>query len=93
LTDLVDVLAGELRDELVQTLGVDLSTDGGENGLDILSGGRGVAAEGEEKVGCEVLHDFCGRDYLAMNARNAQIFGRLDGDIVPVVSERERQSI
>lgn len=53
---LVDILARELSDELLKTVVVDLNTSGAENGLDVLRGGRGVTAEGEEEVGCEVLH-------------------------------------
>lgn len=58
---LVDVLARELRDELLKTLILGLNADGAEDSLDILSRGRGVAAEGEQEVSCEVLHfeSFC----------------------------------
>jgi hypothetical protein len=52
----VDVLALKLRDKRRKTLFISLDTDGFENGLDVLLGGRGVAAEGEEEVCCEVLH-------------------------------------
>lgn len=53
---LVDVLARELRDELLKTLILGLNADGAEDSLDILSRGGGVAAEGEQEVSCEVLH-------------------------------------
>jgi hypothetical protein len=53
---LVDVLARELGDELLETLILGLDADGAEDGLDVLGRGGGVAAEGEEEVGCEVLH-------------------------------------
>jgi hypothetical protein len=55
---LVDVLAVELLQQLVETLLVGLDADGAENLLDVIGGGRGVAGQAEEKVGCEVLH--CG---------------------------------
>lgn len=53
---LVDVLARELRDELLETLILGLNADGAEDGLDVLSRGGGVAAEVEQEVSCEVLH-------------------------------------
>lgn len=55
-TYLVDVLARELGEELLETLILGLDADGAEDGLDVLGRGGGVAAEGEEEVGCEVLH-------------------------------------
>jgi len=57
---LVDVLALELRDELVQALVIGLDTDAREDLLDVGSGGGGVAAKAEEEVSCEVLHFECG---------------------------------
>jgi hypothetical protein len=57
---LVDVLALELGEELLEALAVGLNTDRLEHGLDVGSGGRGVATEAEEEVGCEVLHFACG---------------------------------
>jgi hypothetical protein len=53
---LVDVLALELLDELVEALAVGLDADGLKDLLDVAGGRRGVAAEAEEKVCCEVLH-------------------------------------
>ena len=53
---LVDVLALELRDELVETLVIGVNTNGRENTLDISGRGGSVASEGEEEVGCHVLH-------------------------------------
>lgn len=53
---LVDVLALELRQELVQTLGVGLDTNGLEDLLDVGGAGGGVTTQGEEKVSGEVLH-------------------------------------
>jgi hypothetical protein len=53
---LVDVLALELRDELVETVAVGLDTNGVEDLLDVGSGGGGVATQAEEEVSCEVLH-------------------------------------
>jgi hypothetical protein len=58
--DLVDILVLELADEGVQALIIGLDTDRLEDGLDIGSRGRLVAAEGKEKVGSDVLHlDSC----------------------------------
>lgn len=56
---LLDVLALKLGNELVEAVGVSLNTDRLEDGLDVGSGGAGVATEAEEEVGSEVLH-FCG---------------------------------
>jgi hypothetical protein len=53
---LVDVLALELGDELVELLRLGLDADGLEEGRDVRGGGGGVAAELEEEVGGEVLH-------------------------------------
>jgi hypothetical protein len=56
ITNLVDVLALELSNELLEALVVGVNTDGRENLLDVGGGGRLVASKGEEEVGCEVLH-------------------------------------
>lgn len=56
---LVDVLAVELGDELVQTLGVGLNTNRLQNLLDIGGLGGLVAAKLEEENSCEVLHFEC----------------------------------
>jgi hypothetical protein len=53
---LVDVLALQLGDELVQTLIISLNTDRFEDLLDIAGGRRGVATKAEEEVSCEMLH-------------------------------------
>lgn len=55
-TNLLEVLALELSDDLVEALRVSVDADGGEDGLDVGGRGRLVASEGEQKVGCEVLH-------------------------------------
>jgi len=55
-TYLVDVLALELGEESVEAVAVGLNADGLEDGGDVSGRGRGVAAEAEEEVGCEVLH-------------------------------------
>ena len=56
---LLDVLALELGDELVETLRLGVDANGLKDGLDV-RGSRGlVAAELEEEVGCEVLHFDC----------------------------------
>jgi hypothetical protein len=56
---LLDVLAGKLRDELLETVTLSVDTDGREDGLDVLGRGLLVAGEVEEEVGCEVLHFGC----------------------------------
>jgi len=53
---LVDVLALELRDELLDAVIIGLDTDGREDLLDVLGAGAGVTTEAEEEVSCEVLH-------------------------------------
>ena len=55
-TNVLEVLALELSDDLLEALGVSIDTDGGEDLLDVGSGGGLVASEGEEEVSCEVLH-------------------------------------
>lgn len=52
----VDVLALELRDELLEALSVSLDADGTENLLDVRGGGRGVAADLEEEVRSQMTH-------------------------------------
>lgn len=56
VTNLLEVLALELSDELVEALGVGINTDGGEDALDVGGGGRLVAGQGQEEVSGEVLH-------------------------------------
>ena len=53
---LLEILALKLGDESGEALIISFDTDGFENGLDVLLGRRRVAAEGEEEVGCEMLH-------------------------------------
>jgi hypothetical protein len=53
---LVDVLALKLGDELLKAVAVGLDADRLKDGLDVGSRRRGVAAEAEEEVSCEVLH-------------------------------------
>lgn len=55
-TNLLDVLALELSHELLETVGVSVNADGGENTLDIVGGGALVTGEGKEEVSGEVLH-------------------------------------
>lgn len=55
-TYFLEVLAVELRDELGEALLISFDADGLEDGLDIVLRRRGVSAEGEEEVCCEVLH-------------------------------------
>lgn len=56
---LVDVLAVELGDELVQTIGVGLNTNRFKDLLDVSGLGGLVAAKLEEENSCEVLHFEC----------------------------------
>lgn len=53
---LVDVLALELRQELLKTLGVGLNSNGVEDLLDIVGRRLLGATEGEEEVSSEILH-------------------------------------
>ena len=53
---LVDVLAVELREELLDTVVVSLNTNGREELSDVLGAGAAVATNGEEEVSREVLH-------------------------------------
>ena len=64
---LVNVLALELRDELLEALLIGLDTDGVEDLLDVGGRGRGVAAEAEEQVSRKVLH-FDGVFYSVIDA-------------------------
>lgn len=59
LSYLVDVLALELGDELVEALGVSLNANGLEDLLDIGGLGGIVAAKLEQENSCEVLHFEC----------------------------------
>jgi hypothetical protein len=56
VTNLLEVLALELSDDLLEALGVSVDADGGEDLLDVGSRGGLVASKGEEEVSCEVLH-------------------------------------
>lgn len=58
-TNLVDVLALELRDELLKALLIGVNTNGLKDRLDVRGRGGGVAGKAEEEVGCEVLHFEC----------------------------------
>lgn len=89
---LLDVLAGELRDELVEALTLSVNTDGGEDGLDVLGRGGLVASEVEEEVSGEVLHF----EFLDARKKRQSAAGRLcdanggcDFDVVDVVREGE----
>lgn len=56
VTNLLEVLALELGDDLVDTLLVSVDADGGEDGLDVGGGGLLVASKGEKEEGSKVLH-------------------------------------
>jgi hypothetical protein len=53
---LVDILALQFFEELVETFIVGVNSNGGENFLDVLGRRVAVAGEAEEKVRSEVLH-------------------------------------
>lgn len=55
-TNLLEVLALELSNELLEALGLSVNADGGEDSLDVSNGGRLVAGKGKEHVGGDVLH-------------------------------------
>lgn len=57
-TYLINVLARELRDELVEAVIIGLDADSSENLLDISGRRVGVATDLEEKVSSDVAH-FC----------------------------------
>lgn len=61
---LVDVLALQLSEEGVETVGIGLNADGLEDSGDVLGRGGGVASELEEEVGSEVLHFECSARWL-----------------------------
>jgi hypothetical protein len=56
LTNLVDVLALEFLQELLQTIFVGFDTNRLEQVGDVAGGWVGVAAEAKKEIGCEVLH-------------------------------------
>lgn len=56
VTNLLEVLALELGDDLLETVTLSVNADGGEDGLDVVGRGGLVASKGEEQVGGEVLH-------------------------------------
>lgn len=56
VTNLLEVLALELGDDLLETVTLSVDADGGEDGLDVGGGGGLVAGKGEEEVGSEILH-------------------------------------
>lgn len=64
--NLVDVLSVKLLDEGIETLLVDLNSDGLENGGDVLSGRGGLSTDGEEEVCCEILHFECYAQILSV---------------------------
>lgn len=56
VTNVLEVLALELSDDLLEAVGVSVNADGGEDLLDVGGSGGLIASEGEEEVSCEVLH-------------------------------------
>jgi hypothetical protein len=53
---LVDILAGKLGDQGLDTISLGLNTDGGKEGGDVSGRGGGLATKGEQKVSGEILH-------------------------------------
>ena len=49
---LVDVLALKLAKQRFETLVISFDADCAEDALDVFGGWRGVAAEGEQEIGC-----------------------------------------
>ena len=49
-------LATEFRDDFVELLLVDVDTDGGDDGGDVIGRGRSVAAQHGQKVSSHVTH-------------------------------------
>jgi hypothetical protein len=85
---LLEVLALELSDQGGETLVISLDSDGLENGLDILLRGRGVVAEGQEEVSCEVLHLDCCRVKLSVpvvDIRNSFMGNQSPGEDVHLI--------
>ena len=62
---LIDILALELADERVKAVVVSFDADCAEDAFHIICGRRGVTAEAEKKVRCEMLH--CGRCYKVVS--------------------------
>lgn len=56
VTYLRDVLAGQLSNDLLETLAVGLDADSGQEVGHVLSGGAGVATRDEQEVCGDVLH-------------------------------------
>jgi hypothetical protein len=52
---LVDVLALELGEELLETFVISFDTDGAEDSLDVFGAGAVVATEAEKEVCCETV--------------------------------------
>lgn len=55
-SNLVDVLALELREELAEALVIGLDTDGVEDILDVAGARGGIPSKAQEKVCSKVLH-------------------------------------
>ena len=55
-SNLLDVLALKLRDELLKTGFIGIDTNGRQNALDVVGRRRGVASKAKEQVSCQVLH-------------------------------------
>lgn len=74
VTNLLEVLALELGDDLLETVTLGVNADGGEDGLDVGGGGSLVAGKGEEEVGSEVLHcELTDRKFCQLSFTNFKI--------------------
>lgn len=69
---LLQVLALELSDQLVQALVVCVDADRLENTLDIFGRRGGVATEAKKEVCCEVLHDDCSASCVSVATQEEQ---------------------
>jgi hypothetical protein len=78
-TNLLEVLALELSNELVQALLIGVNANGREDSLNVLSGGGGVASKGEEQVSGEVLHFESARENPLLVATMATLIEYLPG--------------
>jgi hypothetical protein len=78
-THLLDVLAFQFRDQLLDPGGVGFNTTGFQQRGDVGSGGRGVTTELEEKVGGDVLHSASG---IAMSSKGSD---KQTGDVLEML--------
>ena len=81
---LLDVLARELRDELLKTVTLGVNTDGGEDGLDVLGRGLLVAREFRDELPKTVIPsvDTDGKeDRLDVLGRGLLVAGEVEEEV------------